>query len=395
MRRQDESDSYRRRVGRRRFLGTAAVSGLAATAGCLGSLTDSSDEETKTNDDSDLGLIGSGMDGRPAPGGTPMGEMPELSGKLTLYSGRGKPLVNELVEFIEGKYDDFELVTKYGASTTLANEIQTAGAATDADVFFSVNAGALGLLADAGRTVALPSDIQEMVPKQYRADGGAWTGTSGRARTIPYNTNEFSESDIPDDIFAFPDDSKFDGNMGWAPGYGSFQAFVTAMRLMNGPEKTKSWLKGMLDSGVERYPDEFIVARSVANGDIKAGFTNHYYIQRVLDANPDAPIKTAFTKNDAGAIFNVAGACVVDNSENKDQSADQRETAVNFVRHLLSSEAQEYFATRTFEYPVIPEVNPVGDLPPVDELATPDFDLSKLSDIGPTIDLMRDVGIQV
>ncbi|WP_435358213.1 extracellular solute-binding protein [Haloarchaeobius sp. DFWS5] len=392
MRRQDASETHQRRIGRRRFLAGAATTGLVATAGCLSSLTDSDDDG---NESSDIGLIGSGMDGRPAPGGTSMADMPDLTGTLTLYSGRGEPLVNDLIQYIQDQYDGFEIVPKYNASTTLANQIQTAGSATDADVFFSVNAGALGLLADAGRTVALPDDVQEMVPSQYRADGGAWTGTSGRARTIPYNTETFSESDIPDDVFAFPDQDTFDGKMGWAPGYGSFQAFVTAMRVMNGPEKTKQWLQGMLDAGVERYNDEYVVARSVANGDIKAGFTNHYYIQRVLDDNPDAPIATAFTKDDAGAIFNVAGAAVVDNSEGKDQSAGDRENAVNFVRHLLSAEAQEYFATQTFEYPVVPEVDPVGDLPAIDELATPDFDLAKLSDIKPTIDLMRDVGIQV
>ncbi|WP_267639419.1 extracellular solute-binding protein [Haloarchaeobius amylolyticus] len=390
----DRSDSSRSRVNRRRFLAAAAAAGVTASAGCLGSIIDN-DEETETEDGGggqEIGVIGSGMQGRPAPGGTSMADMPDLSGTLTLYSGRGKPLVNTLIEYIESQYDDFTINTRYDASNTLANKITTAGAATEADVFFSVNAGALGLLADENRTVALPSDVQEMVPTQYRNNDGEWTGTSGRARTIPFNTNAYSESGIPDDIFAFTD---FDGSMGWAPSYGSFQAFVTAMRVMNGREKTKQWLQGMLDAGVERYPDEFIVSRAVANGDLDAGFANHYYIQRVLDGNPNAPLSTAFTKNDAGAIFNVAGAAVVDNSQGGDQTADDRTTAVNFVRHLLSAEAQEYFATRTFEYPVIPEVNPVGDLPPVDELDTPDFDLAKLSDIGPTIDLMREVGIQV
>ncbi|WP_435363798.1 extracellular solute-binding protein [Haloarchaeobius sp. DYHT-AS-18] len=391
----DDSEPSRSSVNRRRFLAAAAATGVTTVAGCLNSGSDSNETTEPTdaaNGGGELGSVGSGMEGRPAPGGTPMSEMPDLSGTLTLYSGRGKPLVNTLIEYIEGLYSDFTINTRYDSSNALANKITTAGAATEADVLFSVNAGALGLLANENRTVALPQDVQDMVPTQYRNNDGEWIGTSGRARTIPYNTNAYSESEIPDDIFAFPD---FEGSMGWAPGYGSFQAFVTAMRVMNGREETKQWLQGMLDAGVERYPDEFIVSRAVANGDLDAGFANHYYIQRVLDGNEDAPIATAFTNNDAGAIFNVAGAAVVDTSENGDQTAEDRQTAVNFVRHLLSSEAQEYFATRTFEYPVIPEVNPVGDLPPVDELNTPDFDLAKLSDIGPTIDLMREVGIQV
>lgn len=379
---QNDHDTTDTPVGRRRFLAAASAAGVAATAGCIDTLTGNND-----GSDGDLGLIGSGMNGRPAPGGTPMADMPDLSGTLTLYSGRGEPLVNPLLSYIEDQYDDFKVDTRYEASTTLANQIETAGTAGEADVFFSVNAGALGLLADAGRTVTLPDDVQNLVPTQYRADGGAWIGTSGRARTIPYNTDDLSDGDVPDDIFAVPD-TDFAGDMGWAPSYGSFQGFLTAMRVMNGREETKAWLEGMLEAGVRRYSDEFIVARAVANGELTAGFANHYYIQRVLANDDDAPIGTAFTQNDAGSIFNVAGAAVVDSTGDESMSA-------NFVRHLLSAEAQEYFATRTFEYPLIPEVEPVGDLPPVDELATPDFDLAQLSDIGPTIDLMREVGIQV
>jgi iron(III) transport system substrate-binding protein len=177
--------------------------------------------------------------------------------------------------------------------------------------------------------------------------------------------------------------------MGWAPSYGSFQAFVTAMRVLNGREETKAWLEGMLESGVQEYGDEFTIAQRIADGEIGAGFTNHYYIQRVLQSRPDAPLATAFTENDAGSVFNVAGGCVVDTASDED-------TAANFVRHLLSAEAQEYFITQTFEYPVIPDAQPVGDLPPVDELQPPeDLDLSQLADIQPTLELLREVGITV
>jgi iron(III) transport system substrate-binding protein len=87
-------------------------------------------------------------------------------------------------------------------------------------------------------------------------------------------------------------------------------------------------------------------------------------------------------------VFNVAGAAVVD-------TASDADLAANFVRHLLSAEAQDYFARSTFEYPLIPEVEPIGDLPSIDELDVPDIDLSQLSNLEPTIDLMRDAGVQI
>ncbi|WP_323190407.1 extracellular solute-binding protein [Halostella sp. PRR32] len=376
-----------RTANRRRFLAGTGAAGMASLAGCSAALDLLSGDEDSGGDD-EPGLIGSGREGRDAPGGTPMSEMPDLSGTLTLYSGRGEPLVGELISYIVDTYDDFEIEPRYNSSTDLVNQIRQEGEASPADVFFSVNAGALGLLADENLAATLPDDVAGKVDSVYRDDDDQWVGTSGRARTIPYNTNQFSESDIPDDIFAFPDADQFQDSMGWAPSYGSFQAFVTAMRILNGEDEARSWLEGMIDQGVEPYSDEFTVARRIADGELGAGFTNHYYIQRVVDNRDDPPIATAFTEGDAGTIFNVAGAAVV-------SATDQSDLAANFIRHLLSAEAQEYFAVRTFEYPLIAEVEPVGELPTIDKLNPPELDLTRLSEIGPTLDLMREAGIDV
>lgn len=378
----DDSDSTDGRIDRRRFLAASAAVGSAALAGCSGPF--GGDGGDGGNGDSPVGQIGSGRAGRGTPGGTPMAEMPPLEGELTLYSGRNEFLVGDLVSYIDELYDDLSMTVRYGSSTDLVNQIINEGDGSPADVFYSVNSGALGALADADRTSALPEEILNMVRSEFRTE--QWIGTSGRARTVPYNTNALSEDELPDDIMAYPD---FDGDLGWAPSYGSCQAFVTAMRILEGEEATREWLQGVVDNGIQSYPDEFVVCQAIADGEVDAGFTNHYYIQRVLDGSPGAPIATAFTENDAGSIFNVAGAAVTD-------VASDETLAQNFVRHLLSAEAQDYFARTTFEYPLIPDVEPIGNLPTIDELNPPsELDLTQLSDVEPTIDLMRDVGINV
>jgi iron(III) transport system substrate-binding protein len=376
-----DHDSHGRDVRRRQFLAATAAVGAAGVAGCM--------NESEGGDDggdagSAVGQIGSGREGRGAPGGTPMAEMPALEGELTVYSGRGEFLVGDLVSYIDELYDDFDLTVRYAGSTDHVNAIVNEGEGSPADVFYSVNAGALGALADEGRTQALPDDVTEKVREEFRTE--QWVGTSGRARTIPYNTDEYDESDLPDDIMAYPEE--FDGDLGWAPSYGSAQAFITAMRILEGEEATREWLEAMVERGAATYPDEFRACQEIADGEIDAAFTNHYYIQRVLDGNPEAPIATAFTEGDAGAVFNVAGAAVVD-------TASDADLAANFVRHLLSAEAQDYFARSTFEYPLIPDVEPIGDLPSIDELDVPDLDLSELSNLEPTIDLMRDAGVEI
>ena len=380
---------------RRRFLRAAAAAGVVGVAGCNtpGAGGDGTDTETGTDADGGGGgdpeQVGSGRSpfGDREIGGVTIAEMPDLEGELTVYSGRGEALVGELLGFIEDRYPDFTVRPLYNSAAELVSQVETEGQNSPADVFYSVNAGALGTLADRGRTQQLPQAVLEFVPSNFRDPDSAWIGTSGRARSIPYNTDALSASDIPADIMSFPDTDAFAGEIGWTPTYSSFQAFVTAMRILEGEEATREWLNGMQELGVSTYGDEFQIARAVADGEISVGLANHYYIQRVLARRgSDAPLSTAFTRDDAGAIFNVAGACVLD-------TASDSTLASNFVRHLLSAEAQDYFARSTFEYPLVPEVDPVGRLPPIDELSPPEgVDLSQLSDLEATISLLRETG---
>ena len=371
---------------RRRFLKAAGVAGIAGLAGCSGQ----QDEENPDTGPAP-GQIGSGRSpfgDRPIEGGTSMAAMPSMSGELTVYSGRGEPLVGELVTFLEERYADLTLNVRYNSAAELVNQLQTEGEQSPADVFFSVNAGSLGAVKDQGRTTTLPDDVLDLVPSQFRDPDGTWVGTSGRARSVPFNTEALSDDDIPDDIFAFPETEALRDSIGCAPTYSSFQAFITAMRVLNGEDRAREWLNGMLDLGLDTsYSDEFLVSQAVADGELRAGFANHYYVLRVQAGRPDAPIGTAFTRNDAGAIFNVAGAAPLDTASDPDLAA-------NFVRHLLSAEAQDYFARETFEYPLVPGIDPLGELPPIDELAPPDdLDLTQLSDIEGTVELLREVGV--
>lgn len=315
-------------------------------------------------------------------------DLPELSGSLRLYLGGGEGgLYVDLLELFEQVYPDFRPEVNSAPSSSLANTIieEKKGGKSPADVFWSVDAGSLGVVARAGHTETLPKDVVKPVPENFHPDR-QWVGVAGRARAIPYNTRAYDAADIPDDIHAFSEDQAFGNAMGWAPTYSAFQAFVTAMRVLEGDETTKQWLRGMLDQGVTRYRNEWFVSNNVADGAVQAGFANHYYAMRVKAARENAPVDLAFTTNDAGALINTSGAAIV-------TGTDKQELGTRFVRHLLSAEAQEFFATRTFAYPMVSGVPPVGGLPRIDELKPPDIPLTKLSDLQPTLDLLREVGL--
>ncbi|UIP01452.1 extracellular solute-binding protein (plasmid) [Halobaculum sp. CBA1158] len=384
----DGRQSYRRRkvlAG----LGAAGAAGLAGCNGIIGGEGTANATDTGGSAGGEFGEFrGSGplAEGRSDIGGTRIADLPELSGELTVYLGGGEGgLYRDLVARLEDIYPDFDAQLRESGTADAANTIVNEGEATPADVFWSVDAGSLAAVAGQGLTANLPSNVVENVPDEFHPED-QWTGTAGRARAVPYNTEELSEGDIPDDVMAFPETPELMDAMGWAPTYGAFQAFVTAMRIIEGEDATREWLQGMLDAGVTEYNNEFLVSNAVADGGLTAGFANHYYALRVQAARPDAPLDLAFTSGDAGGLINVAGAAVLSPSQ-------QQELAFTFVRHLLSAEAQEFFATRTYAYPMVEDIPPVGGLPPIGELNPPEIDLNELSDLQPTLELMRDVGV--
>ena len=378
------------RTTRRRFLAAAGAGAATGLAGCGGILPGGNG-----NGGPDIPSLsefrGSGtlVEGRDPPGGTSIEDLPDLSGSLNLYIGGGEGgIYTTFIGMLEEIYPDFSVRSTSAPSSSQAQNIvdEVEQGVAPADVFWSIDASSLAFVANNDAYESLPSDAIDDVPSDFRGDDGAWAGVAGRARSVPYNTNALSESDIPNKVREFPDAGL--GTMGWAPTYGAFKSFVTAMRLIRENEDTKSWLESMADTGIEKLPNEAVVSRQVANGELDAGFANHYYAMRVKNdpATSDPPIDLAFTEGDAGALVNVAGALKI-------KGTDKDDLVANFVRHLLSSEAQEFFATVSFAYPMIPDVAPVGELPPIDQLSPPDIDLAGLADLEPTLDLMREAGV--
>jgi iron(III) transport system substrate-binding protein len=272
------------------------------------------------------------------------------------------------------------------SSSQLANTIieeATAGS-SPADIFWAIDAGSIGIVAENDATVELPDRVVQSIPDTFHPTD-QWVGTMGRARSIPYNTDEYSAADIPSDILAFAEDDRFQDAMGWAPTYGAFQSFVTALRLINGEDTAREWLNGMQQQNIGTYDNELVVANQVASGELDAGLSNHYYSRLVYEERPDAPLDLAFTQGDAGALINCSGTEIIRGTDNEELAAD-------FIHHLLSIEAQEFLGTRGYEYPLLPSVPPVGDLPRIDELNPPELNLAELSDLEPTLQLLRETG---
>jgi iron(III) transport system substrate-binding protein len=314
------------------------------------------------------------------------GDVTGEGGELVVYSGRSENLVAPIIEDFE-RETGINVEVRYGGTAEMAATILEEGANSPADVFFAQDAGSLGALAQAGRLAKLPDEILDKVDPRYRSPDGEWVGASGRARVLVYNTDQLQESDLPDNVFGLTD-PKWADQVGWAPTNASFQSFVTAMRQINGEDATRQWLEDMLANGVQSYDNNVAIVEAVGKGEILLGLPNHYYLFRFLAEQGESfPARNYyFPDGGADALVNVAGAGVID-------TTNQEELAQRFIGFLLSDEAQQFFANETVEYPLVTaniEINPL--LKPLSELNPPQLDLSDLSDLQGTLELLQDVG---
>jgi iron(III) transport system substrate-binding protein len=306
-------------------------------------------------------------------------------GPVTVYSGREEELVAPLFDrFTEST--GVEVEVRYGDSAELAATIAEEGDNSPADVFFAQDPGSLGAV-DA-QLSELPAETLDRVAERFRDADGRWVGTSGRVRVLVYNTDRVEESELPSSVLELTQ-PEWQGRVGIAPTNASFQAFVTAMRLSLGDDRTREWLEGMKGNGAKTYEKNTPIVEAVASAEIDVGLVNHYYLSLVLEEQPDAPIANhLFEAGDPGTLVSVAGAGVL-------SSTDQEDDAEAFVEFLLSDDAQRFYVDEAEEneYPLVDGIDPPAGLVPLDEIEGPDVELTAFgAELEQTVELLRQTG---
>jgi iron(III) transport system substrate-binding protein len=305
---------------------------------------------------------------------------------LTIYSGREESLVEPLlVRFSEES--GIPIDVRYGDSADLALLIEEEGSHTPADVFFSQSPGSVGFLDDRGMLAPIEHEALDSVPASFRANDGRWVGVTARQRVLVYNTEMLEEQELPASVFDLTE-RRWAGRVGLAPTNASFQDFVTAMRQVAGEERTRRWLDDMAAAGNPTYPDNLSIVDAVGRGEIPMGLVNHYYNYQYLAESPGSPTRNyVFPDGDIGALLIATTVSVLEPS-------DDRERAAQFVEFLLSEDAQRYFSAETFEYPLVADVEPSEQLPPLDSLEAPDFDIGDLDGgLRHTVELISESGL--
>ncbi len=305
---------------------------------------------------------------------------------LTLYSGRGEPLVAPLITAFTAE-TGIHVNVRYAGTSELAILLQEEGARSPADIFWSQDPGAMAAVA--GMMAPLPEAITDRVPAAYRAADGRWVATSGRGRLMARSTERVADDALPASLLDLTG-PEWNGRIVWAPTNGSLHAHITAMRVTMGEEAARDWLTGIRDNNPIAVRNNTAIVQSILNGEGDIGLTNNYYISRALARDADAPIYQAlFDDGDIGNLLLAAAVGVL-------ESSDNQEEAMRFVEFLLSPAAQQFFVSEVQEFEVVPGATiATGRMLSLDEVteAAPPVDLNDLGDLEGTLNMLRDLDI--
>jgi len=309
--------------------------------------------------------------------------------RITVYSGRQESLVKPVLEKFQ-KASGITVEVRYGDTAAMAAQLLEEGDDSPADVFLAQDAGALGAVAKKGLFAPLPDDVLSKVPASYRAKSGEWVGVTGRSRVFVYNRDQVPAADLPGSVFDLTGPA-WRGKVGIAPTNGSFQAFVTAIRVQHGDEKARQFLAGLKANDAQIRESNILIVSEVNQGKLASGLVNHYYVfaRATEDGTTVDALKAQlhfFPDGDTGALVNVSGVGLL-------RKAGTDPDARALVDYLLGTEGQTHFAQQTYEYPLVAGVATAPGLPALASLEVPAIDLNDLDTLQATIQMIKEAGL--
>ncbi|SJN09962.1 Ferric iron ABC transporter, iron-binding protein [Halomonas citrativorans] len=241
-----------------------------------------------------------------------------------------------------------------GDSDQLMERMQREGIASPADVMLTVDAGRLWRAEQDGLFQSVDSEVlSERLPESMRHPDNLWFGFSQRARVILYNRDNVD----PSQIESYEDlaDPRFEGQLCIRSSNNIYnQSLLASMIEHHGEEGAEEWAQGVVNN-LARNPEggDTDQILGVASGECDLAVANHYYYVRMLHSDSESDREAARkvgvifpNQNDRGTHVNVGGAGLVANAQNP-------ENGIKFLEFLSSDGAQEIFAERNYEFPVV------------------------------------------
>lgn len=268
---------------------------------------------------------------------------------LNVYSGRHYGIETAFEQFEEETGVNVEFLT--GNDAELRERIAAEGDETEADVYLTVDAGNLWRAGEDDLFQPVESAIlDDAIPAELKDPQNRWFGLAVRTRTIVYNTDLVDEAAVPSTYEELAD-PQYEGRLCLRNANNDYQqSLVASMIAADGEEATLAVLEGWA-ANAEIYANDVALLDAMAAGACEIGVANHYYLARMLEEQPDAPVALKWAEQDGrGVHVNISGGGVT-------KYASDIELGQQFLE-WLATEGQDTLVADNHEYPANPAVAP-------------------------------------
>ena len=279
--------------------------------------------------------------------------VPAMADELNIYSYRQPELIAPLAEaFTEETGIDVNIAY---LEQGMVERLKAEGMRSPADLVLTVDIARLSAIVDAGVTQAVDSEVlREAIPTALHDPDGHWWGVTTRARVVYASKERVADGEL--ESYEDLADPKWKDRICTRSGTHAYNvALVSAYLAHHGEEATKTWLEGV-KSNLARKPqgNDRAQVRAIWAGECDISLGNTYYMGKMLEdpeqqewANSVRIIFPHF--EEGGAHVNVSGIAMT-------QSAPNRDNALTFMEFLVSPEAQQIYAEKNYEYPIVPGI---------------------------------------
>jgi iron(III) transport system substrate-binding protein len=273
-------------------------------------------------------------------------------GVVNLYTARHYGVERVFEEFTRETGIAVRFTT--GSDAVLRERIRAEGRHTLADVYLTVDVGNLWLAAEAGLLSPVDSRVLTThIPARLRDPGNRWFALTQRVRTIMYHPDRVRPEDLS--TYEALADSRWRGRLVMRPATHSYtQSLVASLIAAHGRERALEIVRGWVANRPTLIDSDTRILETLAAGGGDVAITNHYYLGRLLEANPNFPIRIFWANQGAGARgahVNISGAGITAHAPN-------RANAVVLLEWLSSPRGQRLFADTNHEFPANPNVTP-------------------------------------
>ncbi|MBY5974057.1 Fe(3+) ABC transporter substrate-binding protein [Ferrimonas balearica] len=279
--------------------------------------------------------------------------VPAMADELNIYSYRQPELIAPLAEaFTEETGIDVNIAY---LEQGMVERLKAEGMRSPADLVLTVDIARLSAIVDAGVTQAVDSEVlREAIPTALHDPDGHWWGVTTRARVVYASKERVADGEL--ESYEDLADPKWTDRICTRSGTHAYNvALVSAYLAHHGEEATKTWLEGV-KSNLARKPqgNDRAQVRAIWAGECDISLGNTYYMGKMLE-DPEQQewansVRIVFPHfEEGGAHVNVSGIAMT-------QSAPNRDNALTFMEFLVSPEAQQIYAEKNYEYPIVPGI---------------------------------------